>query len=255
MAELRFLGQKILVTRPVDQAEFLAQAIKEAGGVPLLFPMLEIAPVEDENALHQQIARLGDFDLVIFISPNAVQHGMEAIRKVLGSMPAHVRVAAIGMSSAKALQELGAFEVIVPSGRQDSEGLLDELKEAEGLRVMILRGDGGRELLGDTLRARGAHVEYATCYRRSKPSLAGLVNLDPDALTVTSSEALLHMWQNAPVRFREMPLFVPHERIAQLARQQGWTEVHLTEAGDAGLLSGLLAWARSGMNATQRSDL
>lgn len=236
---------KILVTRPVDQAAHLVQAIEQAGGVPLLLPLLQIAPVEDERALHEQVARLADFDLAIFISPNAVKYGMAAIRGALGFMPAGTRVATIGMSSAKALREQGVADVLVPVSRYDSEGLLDALQQVEGLRVMILRGDGGRELLGDTLKARGAEVEYATCYRRSKPDLDadGLQNLHPDVLTVTSSEALLHLWQIAKTQFRDIPLFVPHARIEELARSQGWSRVYLTGPGDQGLLGGLSEWA------------
>ena len=253
MAELRFSGQKILVTRPIDQAAHLAKAIKEAGGVPLLFPLLQIEPAEDQKALHDQIARLVDFDLVVFISPNAVQYGMDAIRSRLGSMPQGIRVATVGMGSAKALHDQGIKDVLVPQERHDSEGLLEELHRVEGLRVLILRGDGGRELLGDELKERGAEVEYVACYRRSKAPLAGLEGLHPDALTVTSSEALLHLWQNAPVRFHDIPLFVQHPRIAALARSQGWARVYLADAGDQGLLLGLFEWA--GGKATQRRDL
>ena len=114
---------------------------------------------------------------------------------------------------------------------------------------MIFRGDGGRELLGDTLKSRGAAVEYVTCYQRSKPQLdAGVLTASaPDAITVTSSEALVHLWQmlgeSARTALRNTQLFVPHERIAELARQQGWGAVQLTGAGDDGLLSALIAWA------------
>ncbi len=246
MAELRLSGQRILVTRPIDQAADLARAIDRVGGVPLLFPLLQIGPAENQKTLNDQIARLAGFDLVIFVSPNAVHYGMEAIRARLGSIPQGVRVATVGMGSAKALHDRGIKDVMVPPVRHDSEGLLEELKQVAGLRVMILRGDGGRELLGDELRARGAEVEYAACYRRSMAPLSGLENLHPDALTVTSSEALLYLWQNAPLRFHDIPLFVQHPRIAALAKSQGWAEVHLTEAGDQGLLVGLLRWADSG---------
>ncbi len=248
MAEPKLSGLKILVTRPADQSAHLARAIEQAGGTPLLFPLLQIAPVEDERALFEQVARLGEFDLAVFISPNAVQYGMAAIRGALGFMPARTRVATIGMGSAKALREQGVEDVLVPDARFDSEGLLEKLQQVEGLRVMILRGDGGRELLGDTLKARGAEVEYAACYRRSKSDLNvdELLNTGVDAMLVTSSEALAHLGQIAKARLLDIPLFVPHVRIFELAHQQGWTAAHLTDAGDDGLLSGLLEWADQG---------
>ena len=245
MAKLPLAGLKIVVTRPREQAVHLAQAISRSGGMPLLHPLLEIAPVQDAGALKMQVSRLAAADLAIFISPNAVQYGMAAIRAAGIPLPSDLKIATIGPGSAQALRELGISELLVPSARHDSEGLLELLPHVAGWRVMIFRGDGGRELLGDTLSARGAIVEYVTCYRRSKPVLdAGeWLNAHPDAMLVTSSEALAHLWQVAQPALRGTPLFVPHPRIAELARRQGWMQVYLTEAGDEGLLSGLLEWA------------
>jgi uroporphyrinogen-III synthase len=243
------VGLKIAVTRPRDQAVSLARRIEQAGGIPLLFPLLDIAPVPDQQALREQLSRLIQFDLAIFISPNAVQYGMAAI-SAAGGLPRATRVATVGQGSAKALRDLGIANVIAPAEQFDSEGLLalPELQNVTGWCVLILRGDGGRELLGDTLRARGATVEYAACYRRSKPQqdIAALLYAAPDALTVTSSEALDYLWQMLGDARRDslcdIPLFVPHERIAELAQRQGWRQVQLTGSGDDGLLSALIAW-------------
>jgi len=253
MTEKPLTGLKILVTRPRDQAVLLAQRIELAGGTPLLFPLLEIAPVQDAKALHEQISRLSQFNLAVFISPNAVKYGMEAIRAE-GTLPPLLKIATVGQGSAKALHESGITNVIVPTESFDSEGLLNlpELRNIDGWRILIFRGDGGRELLGDTLRERGATVEYATCYRRSKPQweAGALLDAAPDVITVTSSEALAYLWQilgnGRKGSLSGIPLFVPHKRIAELARQQGWQQVLLAEAGDDGLLSALIAWARSG---------
>ncbi len=251
MADKPLAGLKIAVTRPREQAAPLARRIEEAGGIPLLFPLLDIAPAQDAQALHEQVSRLAQFDLAIFISPNAVQYGMAAIRAA-GELPQNLKIAAVGQGSAKALRELGIAEVIAPTERFDSEGLLalPELQDVAGRRVMIFRGDGGRELLGDTLKARGAAVEYAACYRRSRPQqdIAALLDAAPDALAVTSSEALEYLWQMLGDARRDracgLPLFVPHPRIAELAQRQGWRQVLPSGAGDDGLLSALIAWAR-----------
>lgn len=250
MAEKPLAKLKIAVTRPREQAVQLARRIEQAGGIPLLFPLLDIAPAQDQQALHEQISRLAQFDLAIFISPNAVQYGMAAIRAA-GELPQNLKIATVGQGSAKALREIGIPDVIAPAERFDSEGLLalPELQNVAGWRVLILRGDGGRELLGDTLRARGATVEYAACYRRSKPQqdIAMLLEAAPDALTVTSSEALDYLWQMLDDARRDcvcsIPLFVPHKRIAELAQRQGWRQVLLSGAGDDGLLFALMAWA------------
>ncbi len=251
MANNSLAGLSILVTRPRDQASSLVQAISQAGGVPLLFPLLDIAPVPDVAALQQQITHLSQANLAIFISPNAVQYGMAAICAV-GVLPANLKVATVGQGSAKALRELGVTDVIVPEARFDSEGLLalPELQQVDGWHVMIFRGDGGRELLGDTLKARGATVEYVTCYRRSKPQqpVSELLAALPDVITVTSSEALAYLWQMldevAQSALRDTPLFAPHPRIVGLARVQGWSQVYLTGAGDGGLLAGIQDWAK-----------
>ena len=244
-------GLKIVVTRSREQAARLMQYIEHSGGRALLFPLLEIAPAADPVALREQISRIAQFDLAIFISPNAVQYGMAAIRAA-GDLPPALKIAAVGQGSAKALRELDIADIIAPTENFDSEGLLalPELQNIAGWRVLIFRGDGGRELLGNTLKARNAIVEYVTCYQRSKPQLdvAALLNDAPDAIMVTSSEALDHLVQTLDGKARavlfDMPLFVPHKRIAELAHQQGWRQVLLTGTGDDGLVSGLVAWAR-----------
>lgn len=243
-------GLKIVVTRPRDQAAILAGGIEQAGGVAVLFPLLEITAVQDGRALQEQVSRLAQFDLAIFISPNAVRFGMAAIREHT-ALPDSLRIATVGQGSAKALREQGIAGVIAPAERFDSEGLLalPELQNVAGLRVLIFRGDGGRELLGDTLKARGATVEYAACYQRSKPPqpASRLLEIMPDAITVTSSEALGYLWEMldgvARRSLRAVPLFVPHERIAELAAHQGWQRVLLAGSGDEGMLAALVDWA------------
>lgn len=242
-------GLRILVTRPRDQAQSLMHAIEQAGGIPLAFPLLEIAPVEDGAALQQQMARAGQADLLVFISPNAVQYGMAALCAA-GVSPQGLKTATVGQGSAQALRQSGVREVIVPTARFDSEGLLarPELQEVAGWRVAIVRGDGGRELLGDTLKARGATVEYVSCYRRSKSqhTAAELLALRPDLLTVTSSEALTYLLPLLDDALRARPLFAPHSRIAELARKLGCMQVYQTAAGDAGLLAGMSGVAGEG---------
>ena len=248
---LPLAGLNIVVTRPREQAVQLAQRIEQAGGKAVLFPLLEITPAADPQKLHALVARLHEFDLAIFISPNAVRYGMEAIQ-AQRELPARLKIATIGQGSAKALRELGVAEVIAPQDRSDSEALLalPALQNVADRHVIIFRGNGGRELLGDTLKARGALVEYAECYQRSKPqqNSATLLAADPHALIVTSSEALSYLWDmfDEPGRTRlvAVPLFVPHIRIADAALHLGWSNVIETAEGDDGLLTSLVAWAK-----------
>ena len=130
MAETHPLaGLNIVVTRPREQAAQLAQRIAQAGGNAILFPLLEISPAADPQSLRALIARLHEFDLAIFISPNAVRYGMEAIHaagSTLSPSPSpkgggELRIATVGQGSARALRELGVKEIIAPQDRSDSE--------------------------------------------------------------------------------------------------------------------------------------
>ena len=243
-------GINILVTRPAHQAGNLVAAIRAAGGNPVLFPVLEIRDVKDPRPLLDLIARLDEFDLAIFISPNAVNKAMNLIL-TQRALPPALRIAAVGQGSARGLEQFGISEVIAPITRFDSEALLDmaELQQIEGKRVVIFRGDGGRELLGETLVKRGATVKYAECYCRVRPNadIAPLLQAWADnalhAIVVTSSEGLRNLFDvvgnSGQSWLRKTPLFVSHERIAQIAQKLGCVDVILTAAGDEGLLQGL----------------
>ncbi len=248
MADTPLKNLNIVVTRPREQALELTQRITKLGGNVILFPLLEITPATDASELNALKQQLSTYDLLIFISPNAVNYAMDA----LDTVPSNVRVASVGQSSAQKLRGLGIEHVIAPTERFDSESLLalPALQNVAGWKVAVLRGNGGRELLGDTLKTRGAQVDYVTCYERSKPALDAdsVLQTDPHALNVTSSEALGNLWQGLAqtqqTRFANLPLFVPHARIAQLAQQQGWKNIFLSEAGDDGLLKALVAWGK-----------
>lgn len=246
-------GRNIVVTRPAEQARALADGIAAAGGTPLLFPVLAIHDLDDFAPLQRLADRLDEFDLAIFISANAVRKALQVIA-TRRDWPANVSVATMGTSSELELQRHGLAKVIAPHGRYDSEALLElpELQPAAvtGKQIVIFRGDGGRELLGETLTARGACVEYCACYRRAKPDLDPAPLLEHwarsqlDAITVTSSEGLRNLCEmvgrQGRQRLRATPLFVPHARIAAQAQRLGLNEVVATAAGDEGLLGGLI---------------
>ncbi|MEN9478617.1 MAG: hypothetical protein RLZZ298_12 [Pseudomonadota bacterium] len=246
-------GKTIVVTRPRAQAAALAGAISEAGGTPLIFPLLEISPATDPQPLQQAVTHLAQYALAVFISPNAVDYALPAILQA-GPWPAGLIPAAVGQGTVRALVAHGVSGCIAPTERFDSEALLalPEMLAVNGKKVVIFRGDGGRELLADTLRERGAEVDYATCYRRSGPADGVLPLLAAwragrlDALTVSSSEGLHYLLDLLDAEGRQFlqktPLFVPHARIAETARELGLNNCILTEAADAGILAGLRAY-------------
>ena len=247
-------GRTVLVTRPARQAAALAHRIEAAGGKAFEFPALAIEAVP-AAALAAPLAQLRNADIAVFISPNAAQFGMAAIRAA-GSLPAAVEVFAVGPGTARALQEQGIKGVVMPDG-QDSEALLalPQLAEVTGKRVVIVRGVGGRTLLADTLAARGAQVTFMECYLRVRPQadaaplLARWQAGGIDAVTVTSAETLENLAALLGEAGRPLllhtPLFAPHEKIAEAARRFGIARVIATPGGDAGLMEGLLNWFRN----------
>lgn len=242
-------GRGVLVTRPAAQAEGLCRLIEAANGRPIAVPSIEIAPAADPR---EAAARLSEsWDLMYFVSPNAVAHALGMVPD--GSWPRVEKIAAVGRATAQALTDAGRAPDLVPEQRFDSETLLrmPELADMRGRRVLIVRGDGGRALLADTLRARGAEVAYAEVYRRLRPEF------DPEPLlatwsdsvsmvTATSDEVLLNLLEmlgpegRAPVL--ATPLVVVAERTAETARGLGFSRVEVAErAEDAAIVRSLCA--------------
>lgn len=245
-------GLKILVTRPVDQSVQLARLIRDAGGEPVLFPALEIEPIVDA-ASESMLGQLSQFYLMIFVSPNAARVAMPQIAKH-GGMPVHVKVAAVGQGTAAELKKSGAQDIIHPRERFDSEALVGELSTMPlgGSRVLIVRGRGGREYLGDNLRSRGAVVDYLECYRRVKPDrdMRELISRSGGdgvkACLATSSNIVDNLFEMAGMAGRRwlcgVPFFVSHPRVAATAFSRGVQKVFVAGNGDEALLAGVQTW-------------
>jgi uroporphyrinogen-III synthase len=246
-------GRTVLITRPRHQSGALADLVRRSGGEPIVFSTLEIQPVDPTPAMREVLARLPEFDMAIFVSANAVQHAMPLIRG-LGGWPHGVRAAAVGQGTARELRAQGVADVLLPGEGADSEALLarPELQAVTGQRIVIFRGVGGRELLADTLRGRGAEVVYFECYRRSKPAV------DPgpvrdrvshhalDAVVCASAQSLRNLLDIAgsevAPKLTAVPLFVVHPNIAEAARALGFSRIVVTETSDQGVLSGIIAF-------------
>ncbi|QSA96373.1 uroporphyrinogen-III synthase [Methylococcus sp. EFPC2] len=217
----------VVVTRPSEQAENLCRMIDAAGGRAMRLPLLAIEPLGADGAV--RLAQAANVDWLVFVSANAVRYGLEHIPA--GSRP---RVAAIGEATRAALERRGWTVDLAPKEQFNSEVLLSQPEWAEmsGQRVLIVRGEGGRELLADTLRTRGAEVEYAEVYRRVRPALeltefiAWISDGAKGAITITSGDALDHLAQalDAPTleRIAEVPMVVVSERLAERARSLGF---------------------------------
>ena len=243
---MSFAGRGIVVTRPRELADPLASAIARRGAQPILFPAIAIEELAPPPALQ----RVADYQLVIFVSPTAVRVATRA----MGAWPPEAAAAAIGAGTRRELERAGVSAVIAPDAGSDSEALLatPQMRDVAGKRVLIVRGEGGRPVLGNALVARGASVDYAECYRRSRPALdaAPLVERwrrgEVDAVTVSSAEGFDNLLVMTGAQGGQLlartPLFVPHPRIASHVRFRGQTEVVVAGPGDDELVERLVAY-------------
>ncbi|WP_250525523.1 fused uroporphyrinogen-III synthase HemD/membrane protein HemX [Caballeronia sp. GAWG2-1] len=253
----------IVVTRPAGQSAALIALLADAGFETLEFPLIDIAPVADDAPLRAALDELYGpqrYALVVFVSPNAIDH---AFSRLFAPWPVDVPVAVVGPGSVAALARQGvsapAYRVISPSAEEadprfDSEALYTAIEATlgenglEGKRVLIVRGDGGREWLAERLTEAGAQVEKAAAYRRVLPEpsmhkwerIHTLLAGNPHAWLLTSSEGVRnldelareHLTDDEITRLRHAQVICPHPRIEQAARQAGFDRMTVSGAGD-----------------------
>ena len=289
----------VVITRPLAQARPLAERVAALGRTVELLPLLEIHALADTAPLLAALAKLTApatlasaaaaatavtpataatpatlvtpyYALVAFVSPNAI----DAAFAHIAQWPAGVTLAVLGEGSRAALAAHGVTpanaHIVSPadSAHSDSEHLLQTLDLAalRGRRVLIVRGESGRELMADGLRAAGADVTVVAAYRRDVPALTPALSATLQRLLaqqndwiVTSSEALRglmllleelacreagaapqqHIQETTVAKMQRQHLIVPHARIAETAKQFGFTRLTLTGSGDERLLAAL----------------
>ncbi|MCF6236524.1 MAG: uroporphyrinogen-III synthase [Gammaproteobacteria bacterium] len=241
-------GLKVLITRPIHQAETMCHLIELHGGVAHRFPVLEILPVKNAKAVHNTISHLDDFDIAIFISPNAVTYTCQLTQHPRQAFE-FIQLAAVGKGTQRALLKFGLNTHISPTDEYHSEALLatSALQSVTGRKIIIFRGEGGRTLIADTLRQRGAWVEYMEVYRRSQPTgnTHCLLDLKIDMIVITSNESLHNIFnmtlESDKAWLLNKPLVVFSQRTAKLVQSLGFTHpARVTRiASDEGLLETL----------------
>jgi uroporphyrinogen-III synthase len=246
----RLHGLGVVLTRPRLAAEALAGPLQSEGARVFLFPALAIEPIAMTPPLQSLLARIDSFDLAVFVSANAVEHGLEAVRKI-AAWPANLEAAAVGEATADALRNSGLSKVISPAERHDSEGLLalPRLQAVKGQNIVVFRGEGGREAIRETLAARGARVEYAECYRRvkpmidAKPLLAAWQRGEVHAVSVLSAETLRNfvamLGPESAALAGSATLVVPHPAIAEGADARRFGRVEIAGHGASALIEAL----------------
>jgi len=244
-------GHHILVTRPVEQADHLCQLIEQQGGIAVKLPAIEIVDVEDKTPLLKVYQQLAHIQIAIFISVNAVNKALPTLLK-LGQLPSRIVYIGVGKRTTAALQ---AFDIkaICPEPPFNSETILAipmlQTPHIIDKQIMIFRGEGGRELLADALRQRGASVSYVCVYRRVQPpALPWMHPTKPDAIIVTSREGLQNLMAmlQRPAWLHDTSLILMSQRIIAEVQIQGLRSPTFIApaASDEGLLAALLEWRK-----------
>lgn len=244
-------GHTVLVTRPAGQGERLTQQLRHQGALVEHVPLLDIQSIEPDEPSRQAIMHLDRFDTLIFISTNAARWGIHAIDSYWPQWPVGQAILAVGQSTAAILEAKG-LRVVTPA-QESSEGLL-ALPELNGdaHRVLIVRGQGGREALSEQLQRRGATVQYAEVYRRQMPEavqqrlMALLRTARLDVVLITSAEALGY-WLECAGDYALVPwLLVASSRLADIARTRGARRLIVSEgARDDDVVRALQQWVKN----------
>ncbi|MGL6245799.1 uroporphyrinogen-III synthase [Pseudomonas sp.] len=243
---------RLLLTRPADESAALSGVLAQAGIFSSCLPLLEIEPIAASDTMREVIQGLDRYCAVIVVSKPAARIGVDLLNQYWPQAPSP-RWFSVGAATAQILADNG-LDVSFPAEGDDSEALLElpALREAVARpdpRVLILRGEGGRELLAERLRQLGASVDYLELYRRCLPQYPSTVLPDRieaerlNGLVVSSGQGFEHLRQLAgdawPV-LAQLPLFVPSPRVAELARAAGaQTVVDCRGASAAALLTAL----------------
>jgi len=246
-------GLRVLLTRPQGQNDSLRSKLAAAGAQVRELPLLEIEPLAETPALRQQIMNLDHYQMVVVVSPNAARVALDLIDRYWPQLPVGIDWLTVGKGTAKALQDYGIAALAPPEGH-DSEALLSlpRLQQVSGEKVLILRGEGGRDFLARTLRERGAQVEFAELYRRVVPAQsaqglgAAVKDFDPQVILLFSGSTFEHLWQLCQaqgVALDRASLWLPSQRVADQVRAQGLEQVKpMLSLEDEAIVQALGEW-------------
>ena len=232
---------RVIVTRPAAQAAEWVQRLQALGVAAVALPLIDIAAAEDPAALAAAWQRLPGAALAMFVSPNAVLHFFHA-RPAGAPWPPHTLAGSTGPGTSRALRAAGvpAAQLAEPApepGRFDSEALWARIagRDWAGRRVLVVRGEDGRDWLAEQLRTAGAEVEFVAAYRRTAPRLdepgaavlaQALARPAEHLWLFSSSEAVGHLRGLAPrADWSAARAAASHPRIVRTAQEAGFGRV------------------------------
>lgn len=227
----------ILITRPNPAGEELCELIRSHEGTALHFPTIAFTPPNDMQSFRETIQTIGEQDWLLFVSPQAVYASIPAIRQAWPNFPPQLSLAAIGGGTVKALQAAGYQSVTHPEVEWHSEGLLElpAFQSIAGKKIMLVRGEGGRDLLQQVFEERGARVSHLIAYQRVMPHLDVsqpvhyVKSNQLDAIVCMSFEGVKNLktllGDDAWPDLQNVPLLVSSERVKELAQGLGFQTI------------------------------
>jgi uroporphyrinogen-III synthase len=244
---------KIMVTRPVHQAVNLISSIQSYGGTAISFPTLEILAI-DEKTFLKQFKQIDNYNLTIFLSPNAVFKVAAYLHKIYPHWPIKTKIIAIGPGTANALKQEGLPVNYFPKKNFSSEDLLNlyALRNPKQKNILIIQGENGRGYLDEELTKKGAYVTTINAYKRQCPALAKQNIPNPNNINLiicTSNTGLTNLislllpyWHKL---LFDKQLLVISKRIANHAKKLGFVKPPLISdnANNEAILQTLLTYA------------
>ncbi|MGH1537688.1 MAG: uroporphyrinogen-III synthase [Gammaproteobacteria bacterium] len=244
----------IVVTRPLAQAQNILEQLEVRQASVIHFPVISICAASNIEDAKQHFKNLTNFQIIIFISVNAVHHAMSIAHELEIDIK-NFTLAAVGPATKIALENYGCKVAIVPQSGFSSEALLNDstLQNITQQNILIVRGQGGRELLRETLEARNAQVSYAEVYQRQLPKERNGVNLcqlssQNTAILLCSVESVQNLWSLCTPEeqqcLKNMTVVAGSQRIAEATARVGFAKdsIIAENPSDGAMLAALNTW-------------
>ena len=248
-------GKTVIVTRPLAQAQLLMQTLESRLATTVHFPVINICEAENIADVKQQFENIANFQFIIFISTNAVHYGISIINELNVEL-GNCKLAAVGPATKSTLESYGYKVDIVPQSEFNSEALLAEsaFTNIAGQKILIVRGQGGREHLRQTLESRNAHVEYAEVYQRRLPKNRNPIDLSQlpigdCAVLLYSAESAQNLWslcsRDEQQWLKKVTFIIASQRIAEAASRVGYANnsIIAENPSDQAILAALMNWS------------
>jgi len=241
------MNAEVLLTRPKGENEKLAKRLTKSGWEVIIRPMVKIEKREASKIEVNIVDRFESFDKVVFVSKNAVRCFIPMIKEKLESLPSSLKWVAIGKGTADELEKSNISAEFPETAGTESLLEMEVFKHLKRNKILIVRGQGGRELLAKRLSELGAEVRYLEAYRRKPVHYRNSKKISAHTvLTSTSLEILQSLIPNLSGSLEDYSLVVPSLRIAKRAEQFCFSKVLNSDgASDQKLYSAIMSMRES----------